>query len=290
MPFRAIVLGSAVLMPALFLAPATLMAQSAVPLAPQAPLRPSVVPPPSNASAPTSPNGVAAAEYVMGPDDVIEVEVVGTTDKSRAKIYADGTIQLNLIGKLSAGGKTPRELSTEIALALKSGGFYSNPVVNVEVVDYSSRYVTVLGAVATPSLVPINRAYRLSEILARVGGVQQAAADYLIVRSQSGDEKRYLISELATGESTKDPLVKSGDKIFAPVADVFYISGQVNSPGAFPLKSNLTVRQAIGMAGGLTASGSEKKVEVNRGGKKVKLPGDSKIEAGDVLVIGERLF
>lgn len=238
----------------------------------------------------TAAPGGNVAEYVLGPEDVIEIEVVGQPDKARARVYTDGTIQLNLAGKLMAQGKTPRQLGDEVGAALRAGGFYANPVVNIEVVSYASRYVTVLGAVGTPSLVPINRAYRLSEIVARVGGVRADAADYLVVRPEVGEERRYLIDDLSTGDATKDPMVTPGDKIFAPVAEVFYISGQVNSPGPFPMKTGMTVRQAIARAGGLTASGSEKKVETNRGGKKMKLATDAKVEPGDVLVVGERLF
>lgn len=250
-----------------------------------------VAPPPVPIDAQAAPAASPAdAEYVLGAEDVIEVEIVGQPDRSRARVYTDGTLQLNLVGKIMAAGKTPRQLGIEIAQALKAGGFYANPVVNIEVASYASRYVTVLGAVASPSLVPINRPYRLSEILARVGGVQATAADYLIVRPEQGDERRYLIDELARGDATKDPFVAPGDKIFAPPADLFYISGQVNSQGPFPMKTGMTVRQAIARAGGLTPSGSDKKVEANRGGKKVKLSGDAKVEPGDVLVVGERLF
>lgn len=259
-------------------APAAAFAQPAPPVARVAP-----------APAAAQPAAVSA-EYVLGPEDVIEIEVVGQPDKARARVYTDGTVQLNLIGKITAAGKNPRELGDEIAAALRSGGFYASPVVNIEVVSYASRYVTVLGAVVTPSLVPINRTYRLSEILARVGGVQDTAADYLIVRPENGAEKRYLIADLATGDSSKDPVVAPGDKIYAPIAEVFYISGQVNAPGTYSMKTDLTVRQAVGRAGGLTASGSDKKVQVTRGGKKVKLDGEAKIEPGDVLVVGERLF
>lgn len=238
----------------------------------------------------TSAPETADAEYVLGAEDVIEVEIVGQPDRARARVYADGTVQLNLVGKLTAAGKTRKELGAEIAEALRAGGFYANPIVNVDVTTYASRYVTVLGAVASPSLVTINRPYRLSEILARVGGVSAAGADYLVVRSDDGTEARYLIADLATGDASKDPYVKAGDKIYAPAAEIFYVSGQVNSPGAFPVRSDMTVRQAIAGAGGLTASGSDKKVEVNRDGKKLKLTGDAKIEPGDVLVVGERLF
>lgn len=232
----------------------------------------------------------AAGEYVLGPEDVVEIEVVGQPDKARAKVYTDGTVQLNLIGKIDVTGKTPRELGVTIANELKKGGFYANPVVNVEVANYASRYVTVLGAVGSPGLVPINRQYRLSEILARVGGVQDSGADYVVVRPENGPERRYFIEELATGDSSDDPYVAPGDKIFSPVADVFYISGQVNSPGTYPVKRDLTVAQAIARGGGLTQSGSDRKVSVTRGGKKIKLDSSAKVEAGDVVVIGERLF
>lgn len=260
-------------------APITLAAQPAPAIAPAPDIKPAV-----------STDVGSATEYILGPEDVIDVEVVGQPDKARARVYSDGTIQLNLVGKLTASGKTPKELGIEIGQALKRGGFYADPAVNVEVSSYASRYVTVLGAVGTPSLVPINRAYRLSEILARVGGVQDGAADYLVVRPEVGQEARYLISELATGDSSKDPFVRPGDKIFAPAAEVFYISGQVTSPGPYPMRSDLTVRQAIARGGGVTASGSDKKVSVNRDGKKVKLNPDAKVEPGDVLVVGERLF
>ncbi len=246
---------------------------------------------PSATSVPSAkPEAGLAAEYVVGPEDVIEIEVVGQPDRTRARVYTDGTVQLNLIGKIAASGKTTRQLGLDIAAALKAGGFYANPTINVEVATFSSRYVTVLGAVGAPGLVPINRPYRMSEIMARVGGVQDRAADFLIVRSENGAENRYSIDKLATGDMSQDPLVQPGDKIFFPVAEIFYISGQVHSPGSYPIRSGMTMRQAIGRAGGLTDSGTDRRMGVNRTGKKMKLDADAKVEPNDVIVVGERLF
>lgn len=233
----------------------------------------------------------ASSAYVLGRDDVIEVGLLGRSDfGGRARVQADGTIQLPFIGKVPAVDRTTAELSDAIRQALQSGGYFADPVVTIEVVGYASRYVTVLGAFGAPGLVPINRPYRLSEIVARVGGVRETAADYLMVRSENGEEKRYLVRELATGGEGVDPYVRPGDKIYAPAAETYYIYGQVNAPGAYPLQSGMTVRMALAKGSGLTESGSDKKIEVNRGGKKIKVKLDDKIEAGDVLVIGERLF
>lgn len=247
---------------------------------------------PTSAAAPSGPvvDG-AASVYILGRDDVVEVGLLGRNDfGGRSRVQADGTIQLPFIGKVPAAERTTAELSDTVRKALQSGGYFSDPVVTVEVVGYASRYITVLGAVNQPGLVPINRPYRLSEILARVGGIRDGGADFLSVRSADGTDKRYLVSDLATGNSDQDPFVKAGDKIYAPMAEQFYIYGQVNGPGAYPLRTGTTVRMAIAKGGGLTESGSDKKVDVTRGGKKVKLQLGDEIQAGDVLVVGERLF
>lgn len=249
------------------------------------------------ATAPTTtPAGVgltdaASAAYVLGRDDVVDVSLLGRNDfGGRARVQADGTIQLPFIGKIAAVDHTTAELSDTIRKALQAGGFFSDPVVVVEVSGYASRYVVVLGQVGNPGLVPMNRPYRVSEVVARVGGIRETGADYLVITSVSGEEKRLRVSELATGGGDKDPFVKPGDKIFSPQAETFYIYGKVNSPGAFNLSSQMTVRMAIARGGGLAEGGSDKKIDVTRDGKKVKVKLDDPVKAGDVLVVGEKLF
>ena len=193
---------------------------------------------PSPAASPTTPSGIADAAssaYVLGRDDVIEIGLLGRTDfAGRTRIQADGTIQLPLIGKVPVADRTTAEVSEAVRKSLIAGGFFSDPVVTVEVVGYASRYVTVLGAVGQPGLIPINRPYRISEILARVGGARDGAADHVIVRSDNGDERKLVIRDLATG--------------------------------------------------------GEEQVSVTRAGQKVKVDLASKVQPGDVLEIGERLF
>jgi polysaccharide export outer membrane protein len=239
---------------------------------------------------PVSKAAQAATEYIIGPEDTIEIGIVGQADRIRARVYSDGTIQMNLIGKVMASGNTPRELAAQIAQLLKAGGYYANPIIEVEVTGYASRYVTVLGAVASPGLVPINRAYRLSEILAKVGGVQGGAADYLIVRPESGPERRYFIEKLSAGGVEDDPLVTAGDKIFSPVAQKFYILGQVKSPGPYPVKEGLTIAEAIAMAGGVTESGNDKNAKVARAGKSKKMKTTEKVLPDDIVTISEKMF
>jgi len=244
---------------------------------------------PAPAAAPPAPGD---QNYIIGPGDVVEVDLLERTDfNTKAKVGTDGLIQLPYIGSVQAANLTTQKLSDEISAALIKGGFFSHPILSVQVSSYAARYVTVLGAVQSPGLVPIDRAYHVSEILARVGGVRDSGADYVIVRPAKGAEQRLAIKALATGDPSQDPFVSPGDTIFSPVAELFYISGQVKAPGAYPMVSGITLRMAIGRGGGLTDIGSDHGIKITRGGSKVgKVDLDSKIEPGDVIVIGERLF
>lgn len=243
-------------------------------------------------SQPAAPIATSDASYVLGPQDVIEVSVLGRSDfTTRAKVGEDGLIQLPFLGTITAAKKTTSQLGAEVADALEKGGYFSKPILRVEIVAYASRYVTVLGAVTTPGLIPVDRPYHLSEILARVGGARPDAADYLIVRPDNGPEHRFSISGLVTGDASQDPTVSPGDKILVPKAELFYISGQVKGPGAFALETDMTLRMAIARGGGLTDLGTDHGVKVTGvDGKVRRLQLDDKIKPGDVIVVGERLF
>lgn len=230
--------------------------------------------------------------YILGTGDVIEVNVVGREDyKARVRVQTDGTVALPLIGTLTATGKTSLQLSAEIVKALKAGGYYEKPVVSVEIASYSSRYVTVLGEVGSPGLVPIDRAYRVSEILARVGGAKATAADDVTLRRASGEELTLPIVTLATGGAKDDPYVNPGDKLFLASAKTFYIYGQVAAPGVYKVDTDMSLRKALARGGGLTPSGSEKRVKVFRDGREMKkVDLNAPVTPGDVVVVGERLF
>jgi polysaccharide export outer membrane protein len=250
-------------------------------------------PPPAAAQASPS-RSLAPADqtYVLGASDVVEVSVLTHPDyTTRDRVGADGAIQLPYLGSVKAAGKTGPQLEADVAQALDKGGYFAHPVVKVDIVSFGSRYVTVLGEFQSPGLVPVDRAYRLSEILARVGGVKEGGADYLILTPANGQAEKLPIKDIATGGLAEDPYVQAGDKIYSPQAELFYVSGQVNAPGAFPVIPGLTLRMAIARAGGVTMVGSEKKLKLTRHGVRVAhFDLNDPVQAGDVLVVGQSLF
>jgi polysaccharide export outer membrane protein len=262
-----------------------LLALLALPLAAQ-----QAAPPVQPAPQQTTDAAATRESYRIGTGDVLEIGVVGREDyKARVQVLDDGNVQLPLINNVPAAGRTVLELRDAVGTALRSGGYFVNPAINVTVVNYSSRYVTVLGQVTSPGLVPIDRAYRLSEIIARVGGVSGTSVDRVSVTRQDGATAEYRIADLATGG--QDPFVADGDKIFVAPAKTFYIYGQVNAPGTYPIDPNMTLRMALARAGGLTNLGSEKRVRMVRGDEELRrVPLSETLREGDVIVVGERFF
>ncbi len=60
------------------------------------------------------------------------------------------------------------------------------------------------------------------------------------------------ISDLLRGEPKYNPRVDPDAVVYIPEADVFYVGGEVMSPGSFPIKEGATLRQAISLAKGFT--------------------------------------
>lgn len=240
------------------------------------------------APAPAPPSAERA--YILGAGDVIELEVLGQPEfgKPRVRVRPDGTIPLPMIGPIPAADRTLSEVASAVERRLIEQQLYTTPSVNADIVSYASRYVVVLGAVGQPGLVPVDRPYRVSEILARVAGAKEGS-QVVILSSPNGQQRRLPITSLAHGVAD-DPFVSPDDKLFVPEPEQFYIYGQVNAPGAYPLRDGMTLRQALARGGGLTASGSEKRLTLYRGEQKLKESPDTKLQPGDVVVVGERLF
>lgn len=70
----------------------------------------------------------------------------------------------------------------------------------------------------------------------------------------------------------------------------FYIMGEVKNPGSYAYASNMTVLNAVALAGGFTYRAAEGSVEVTRGGAERQILPEEKIAPGDVITVNERFF
>lgn len=241
----------------------------------------------STATAPIQP--AADAGYQLGPDDEVRISIFGQPDLSTTtRIKEDGTVMLALLGPISARGKTTSQLAQMIASGYASGGYLTNPSVNVEVSNFVSRFVTVLGNVPQAGNYPLDRNYTVASMLAKAGGSSKEGANAVILTPADGSGPvRISLADMANGANR--PL-KAGDILFVPAAEKVYVYGQVQQPGAFSYVPGQSFRQALALAGGPTLAGSTKRIKVRRAGKEVQANLDDQVQPEDVLIIREKLF
>ena len=85
--------------------------------------------------------------------------------------------------------------------------------------------------------------------------------------------------------------LESGDTLFVADAELVYLTGAVARPGAYPLKPGMTVSDVIAQAGGVGPTGSGGNVGLKRdGAKETNADQQTKLQAGDVINVRERLF
>jgi polysaccharide export outer membrane protein len=243
-----------------------------------------------------------AETFLLGPSDQIEVNVDNYPElKTTTRIGADGNVILPLVGIVQLDGLAPRDAANTIETHYVNGGFIKVPKVRVEIVDYQSRRVSVLGEVNRQGLVVLDRQYSLAEILAKVGGLAPDAGDMAIIvrpRTDGSSERLEIeIGQTADGSGmTTLTQVRPGDVVMVPKAPTFSVIGQVTRPGTYPLKSHMTVDQALAAAGDLSPFGSRSNLKVRRidpaGGavRQAKVKPEELVRSGDIIVVPERFF
>ncbi|MGQ5701990.1 polysaccharide biosynthesis/export family protein [Sandaracinobacteroides sp. A072] len=230
--------------------------------------------------------------YVLGPNDGINVIVYGQSEFNvQTRVKPDGSIVMPLIGKVQAEGRTVITLADEVTRRLVSGNFLKDPIVNVEVTDYASRYVRVAGKISQPGLIPLERSNRILDVLLRAGWVREGASQFVTLR-RAADGKEVRIDTDALGRGQSDDIaLQAGDTLFVADAELVYLTGQVNRPGPIQLRPGMTVSEALAMAGGVGASGSSNRVGLRREGEKERdVDQQTELKAGDIINVRERLF
>jgi polysaccharide export outer membrane protein len=248
----------------------------------------------------------------VGPGDVLEITVLGNADLSRsATVQTSGTITFPLLNEVQVAGLTVGEIQRKMT-ALLARDFLVDPHVEVQVKEYQSQFVIVLGEVNTPGRKVLRGASRLIDVLVESGGfTPRASGEVVITRNEGSFDGggRVLRMRLGGAFSVQDYVglempLRNGDVITAPARQYVTVEGEVQRPGRYAIEGDLTVTGAISTAGGLTRFGSSD-VKVRRidpaTGKvtitKVDLKSvrrgsrpDPAVAPNDVITVPRRLF
>jgi polysaccharide export outer membrane protein len=260
-------------------------------------------------TSPAAPAGMAAApaampaagaDYRLGAGDSIRVQVYQNPDLSiEARVSESGVVNYPLIGPVQIGGLSLTQAEAKIADALQKGNILKAPQVNINVTQIRGSQVAVVGQVGKPGRFALETTnMRVSEVLALAGGVTPQGDDRVVVTGMRNGQpfrKEIDTQSLFAGNTADDVVLAAGDTVFVNKAPTYYIYGEAQKPGNYKVERGMTVMQAIAAGGGITARGSQNRVQLTRtgpDGKQVMITPrlNDVVQPGDVLFVRESIF
>lgn len=232
------------------------------------------------------PVGAAADNYVIGPEDVLDIDVFNVPELAKSvRVSNDGTIALALIGRVEAAGLTSDQLREKVEK--KYGETYlQDPHVGVFVKEFHAQPVSVIGAVELPGLYQLTGPRTLIEMLSMAGGLAKRTSAppgrtlYLTRKGGFGDlpmaEGMKLLAPdkleinikrlLYSNDNALNIQIQPLDTISVSKADVVYVVGAVRMAGGFVLedREQVTVMQALALAQGFFGSPAKSSARIIR--------------------------
>jgi len=250
--------------------------------------------------------------YRIGARDLLSVRV-DEDEKLNGdrRVSESGAINLPLIGDVQVAGKTTAEAEQLISRLLVEK-YMQRASVAVQVLEFRSRPISVIGAVKTPGNLGFSGRWTLLEAVAAAGGLAENHGNvvYVLRRADNGlsDQVTIDLDELMVrGDPRVNIPIFANDLINVPIAVpvTVYCLGEVARPGALVFKSTdrVTLLSAIAQAGGLSDRASSKLLIKRKAetGPEVELTADYKrivggkdpdieLREGDVVVVKESFF
>jgi polysaccharide export outer membrane protein len=220
-------------------------------------------------------------DYQVGPEDQLAIVIFGQDNLNRElRVNGQGEITMPLVGVVKVAGLTPQEVQKRLE-ELYNARFLVNPQITVTVKEFRHQRVAVTGAVAKPGSYEIIGPRTLLEVLSLAGGFSnlgsptgggaQAGDVVDVIRHQNAPDVAKTMKvgssqpfspktetmvidlrRLVSGQAPELNIpIRNGDVIHVPFAGTAYVLGGVRKPGNIAVKENLTVAQAVALAGGV---------------------------------------
>ena len=244
--------------------------------------RPLMAQVPAASSAAVTPPAAGTEEYLIQPEDLLDLYVYDVPELSRDYLVNSvGNVTIPLLPKpVPAAGLSPDQFARTLEQSFRQAGSLSRPQITVTIKQSRRSVVTVEGAVKSPQAVPVIGRTKLLAVLSLCGGLADDAGSTATItrgllslhdpgqQDGTASSVRVDLKKVMSGtDATAQLDVWPGDRISVERAGVFYVLGEVNHPGGFNLKSaqeQVTVLQALAIAGDTTSVAKKNKALIIR--------------------------
>src|ERR1700720_3138413 len=160
---------------------------------------------------------IASGQATLRVGDFVDLKISGVPVEEQQQVNniytvdANGWINLPYINKVKAAGLTPAQLAASIEGAYRASKTYTNPTITI-VMQPTTRFVNVGGAVRTPTRVPFTEDMTLLTAISAAGGFNDFA-DQRHVRLLRGSEVTVYDVRRFRKDPSRDVRLRPGDKI-----------------------------------------------------------------------------
>ena len=208
-------------------------------------------------------------EYILGPADIISINLTDTDDLDNSyEIDPDGMIDLPFIGKIKISELTVDEAQNILREVISN--FYKNPDLQINVEEYNSSKVYIVGAVRNQLTINLDqKPIRIIEAAIQANFNPNAADKLLGTKGfLRRDNQVYKINLNNTFTSLDDGenfFLKKDDVIFIDRnSDSIHVFGELTKPGEYYPNKNYSLTELISTAGLNQLTSNVKKVFVIR--------------------------
>lgn len=209
---------------------------------------------PRLAQNPTASHLPAPAEYVLGPGDVVRVQLFGNQNETlNLAVTRDGVVNFPKLGPIQVAGLRLDEARQVIErrVAKEMIGVQTN----ITLGPLRGMQVFLLGDVRRAGAYAVSGQATISQVLLAGGGISPAGSLRNVQLKRGGRVvgSLDLYDFLLRGDASGDLRLQAGDAVFVPpVGGRVAVAGAVRRPAIYELKGSLRLDRALDLAGGLS--------------------------------------
>lgn len=209
-------------------------------------------------------------DYVIGGGDLIELTVFEAPDlNTETRVSARGSVTLPLLSTVGISGLSVREAERHVE-GLYREKYLQDPHITIFVKEQFGSKITLMGALKKPGTYDFYASMNLMDVLAMAEGLSDTAGRTVQIRRkpENGQDASSLVIDLdqmvKAGRENLNVGIKGGDVIYVPEAGSVYVDGAVRKAGSYPIRKEMSVREAIVAAGGLQSFADADNVKLIR--------------------------
>jgi polysaccharide export outer membrane protein len=154
----------------------------------------------------------------VGPGDIFTLQIIGEKDLPvEFQVASDGTANVPFLQRIQIAGLEPQDIAKYVREQLIQKKFLVDPIVIVQVREYHSRTVILLGQVAKPGSFPLTPGLTLMQAISMAGGLTAIADDdkVTLTRKIGNGTKTVRVSvDAITDGTAQDVVLQAGDRVF----------------------------------------------------------------------------